>query len=97
MVAGIERLLVQNAGAAEFWAQYCNLTPPSLSEAGAVDTIVSHPSDGRLTTSLVTRPQRRWTPLLQDERLYPSIDHFRGAADVTGDLQCGSCGRECHN
>ena len=40
VVAGIEHLLVQNAGAAEFWAQYCNLTPPSLSEAGAVDTIV---------------------------------------------------------
>ena len=40
VVAGIERLLVQNAGTAEFWAQYCNLTPPSLPEAGTVDTIV---------------------------------------------------------
>ena len=40
VAADIERLLVQNAGAAEFWAQYCNLTPPSLPEAGAADTIV---------------------------------------------------------
>ena len=41
VVAGIKHVLVQNTGAAEFWAQYCNLTPASLPEAAAVDTIVS--------------------------------------------------------
>ena len=40
VAAGIERLLVQNAGGTEFWTQYCNLTLPALPEAGSVDTIV---------------------------------------------------------
>lgn len=42
LAAGIERTVVQNGAAADFWREYCALTPPVLPEAGrAGETIVA--------------------------------------------------------
>ncbi len=40
LAAGIEQTITQNDNHAEFWQQYCELTPPALQEAGRVGAVI---------------------------------------------------------